>query len=182
MLSPAQRENIAIIFDALDATGDGLITQEDALQRAAQLCTGLALDEDSPAHRELHRAYQQLWDELMRFADADDNGAVDLEEFLAAVDQGMLEDAEFVDRAMLVVSHACFSAADSDGDGAISREEYTRMMTSVDPSKDEIARAGFDLLDRDGDGAISRAELIDAMRQVFCSVDAPEAPGARIVR
>lgn len=70
MLSDAQRENIAATFDALDATADGLLTRDDAVLRADQLCTGLGLDAASQAHGDLHSAYQQCWDELMRFADA----------------------------------------------------------------------------------------------------------------
>jgi Ca2+-binding EF-hand superfamily protein len=182
MLSDEQRANIATIFDALDATEDGLITREDALRRADQLCTGLALDEESPAHSDIQSAYCQLWDELMRFADADADGAVNLDEFLDAVDRGMLEDPGFVDSAMLVVSNACFSAADRNGDGAIDRDEYASLFTAIDPSKNELASAGFDILDRDGDGLVSRAELIDAMRDVFYSSEPPDTVGARVLR
>jgi len=66
MLSHAHRDGL----DALDATADGLITQDDAVARADQLCAGLGLDAASPAHRDLQSAYRQCWDELMRFADA----------------------------------------------------------------------------------------------------------------
>lgn len=123
MLSDEQRASIATIFGALDATDDGLITRDDAVRRADQLCSGLALDAASRARGDVQAAYRQLWDELMRFADADEDGELALDEFLDAVDRGMLEDPGFVDSAMLVVTHACFGAADRDGDGAISREE-----------------------------------------------------------
>ena len=105
MLTAVQRENIATIFDALDLTGDGLITREDAVLTADTLCAGMGVDDGSAAHAEIQAAYRQLWDELMRFADANDDGAVDMDEFLAAVDRGMLADEGFVESAMLVVSH-----------------------------------------------------------------------------
>ena len=58
----------------------------------------------------------------MRFADVDEDGGVTPEEFLDAVDRGMLEDPGFVDSAMLVVTDAalacCGSAARSTARGA----------------------------------------------------------------
>lgn len=83
---------------------------------------------------------------------------------------------------MLVISHACFSAVDLDGDGVINREEYSRNFTAIDPSKAELASAGFDIIDRDGDGLVTRDELIDAMRQLFVNTEAPEAFGGRVLR
>ena len=182
MLSPAQAANIATVFDALDATEDARITRDDVLRRADQLCAGLALDDASAAHREIQSAYRQLWDELMRFADVNEDGGVTLEEFLDAVDRGMLEDPGFVDSAMLVVTHACFTAVDRDSDDAISLEEYASAFTAIDPSKDDLAAAGFAVLDRDGDGLISRAELVAAMRALFVSSDEPPSRGARVLR
>ena len=182
MLSDEQRANITEFFHALDVTDDGLITSDDTVVLADQVCTALALDAESAAHREIQAAYRQLWDELMRVADADADGAVSLEEFLDAMDRGMLEDPEFVDRAMLVVTHAFFTAVDADGDERIDIDEFTRAMTVTDPSKDEVARAGFGFIDQDGDGAISRAELIAAIRAVFTSSELPDVPGSRMVR
>src|SRR5205085_3409294 len=98
----------------------------------------MGVDDGSAAHAEIQAAYRQLWDELMRFADANDDGAVDMDEFLAAVDRGMLADEGFVESAMLVVSHACFTAADRNGDGRISIDEYASAFTAIDPDKDEL--------------------------------------------
>lgn len=94
----------------------------------------------------------------------------------------MHADPGFVDGAMLVVTHAIFTAVDADGDGAIDIDEYARTFTAINPSKDELARAGFNIIDADGDGAISRAELIDAMHAVFCSTAVPDSVGARVLR
>jgi Ca2+-binding EF-hand superfamily protein len=181
VLSDTQRESISAVFDALDASGDGLITHADAMLRADQLSDGFELDEASPARRDIQAAYRQLWDELLRFADTDDDGAVDVEEFIDALDRGMLEDPGFIDSAMLVVTEALFTGADANGDGMIDVEEYSRMLLTVDPTTDELARAGFAIMDTDHDGAISRAELVAAMRAVFYG-DTSDELGARLVR
>ncbi len=182
MLSDDQRKTLSVLFGALDATGDGLITRADAIARAGQVCAGLALDEDSAAQRDLHAAYGQAWDEVVRVADADHDGAVDLDEFLATMDRGMLADPDYLERAMLVITRACFDAADANGDGMIDVEEYTRTMVSVDPSAEEVARQGFALLDADGDGLVSREEVVGALRTACSGAAVSGEPGGSLVR
>jgi len=181
MLTEEQGKNITALFHALDATGDGLLTLDDAIRRADQMCAGLAPDPASAAHRELQAAYRTYWRQLARFADADDDGAVSLEEFLAAIDRAMLAEPDFVEDNMLVVTRALFEAMDADDDGAVSLDEYSAMFRAIDLDAD-LAKAGFELLDSNGDGSISKDELVDAMRAVFYSSDPAEAPGARVLR
>ena len=182
MLSDDQRRTLTVLFDALDATGDGLITRADAIARANQVSVGLALDEDSAAHRDLHAAYGQAWEEIVRVADTDRDGAVDLDEFLATIDRGMLAEPDYLERAILVITGACFDAADANGDGMIDVEEYTRLITAVDPSKDEVARKGFALLDANGSGLVGREELVSALRAACSGAPVPSELGGSIVR
>ena len=182
MLSEEQRTSITAVFASLDATHDGLISRDDATMRANQVCAAVAPDEASESHRDIQTAYGRLWEELMRYADAEGDGTLTLDEFLDAVDRGMLEDPEFVEGCMLVVSHAVFAAADRDGDGSISREEYALAVTSIDEKNAELADAGFAMMDRDGDGLISRDELLQAIRDAFSSSEPAEGFGARVFR
>jgi Ca2+-binding EF-hand superfamily protein len=142
MLSDVQVENITAMFHALDATADALLTREDLVARADQMCAVLATDEASPTHQDIQSAYRQAWDELMRFADTNKDGAVTLDEYLDAVDRGMLEDPRYVASAILVVSEALFGAADANGDGVIDRDEYVSMFVAIDLPRD-LAVAGF---------------------------------------
>jgi Ca2+-binding EF-hand superfamily protein len=180
MLSDVQVENITAMFHALDATGDALLTRDDVIVRADQMCAVLAPEDGSQAHQDIQSAYRQAWDELLRFADANADGAVTLEEYLDAVDRGMLEDPQYVASAMLVVSHALFHAADANDDGVISLDEYVSMFEAIDLGRD-LATAGFESIDRDGDGAITHDEFIDALREVFTTTDA-SSPGSHVLR
>ena len=182
MLSDDQRSTLTVLFDALDATGDGLITRADTIARADQVSAGLALDEDSAAHRDLHAAYGRAWDEVVRGAGADPDGAVELEEFLATMDRGMVADPDYLERAILVITGACFDAADANDDGMIDVEEYTRLITCVDPSREEVARSGFALLDADGSGLVSREELVGTLRAACSGAPASAELGGSIVR
>ncbi len=179
MLSDVQRANITGMFRGMDATADGLLTRDDAVLRADQMCAVLAPDDSSPQHHDIQVAYQQLWDELQRFADVDADGSVTLDEYLDAMDRGMLADPQYVDKAILVVSHALFHAADVNGDGVIDRGEYVSMYRAIDMT--ELADAAFDNIDRDADGAISHAEFIQALGEVFTS-SAPDSLGSRVSR
>ncbi len=127
MLSDVQRTNISAMFDALDATADGLLSRDDFAVRADQMCAGLAPDAASPHHQELQSAYRQAWDELRYYADCDHDGTVTRDEYVAAVEAGMLTDPEYLEKAVLVVSRALFRAADEDGDGILTRDQYVRM-------------------------------------------------------
>lgn len=182
MLSDAQRENLSVLFAALDAGDDGRITLDDALARADQVCAGFSLDEASPAHRGIQAAYRQCWEELVRIADADADGAIDLEEYLAAIDRGMLEGPAYLERSTFVITRAVFDGADADGDGMVDVEEYVRMITVVDPAREAVARAGFELIDADCDGLIARAELVAALRAALSGGQVPDALGGSVVR
>jgi Ca2+-binding EF-hand superfamily protein len=145
------------------------------------MCAGLAPDPASPEHRDLQAAYRKYWQELARFADADDDGAVSLEEFLAAIDRAMLAEPDFVEDNMLVVTRALFEAMDADGDGAVSLDEYTAMFRAIDLD-DDLAKAGFEILDSNDDESISKDELVEGMRAVFYSSEPAQAPGSRVLR
>ncbi len=179
MLSDVQRTNISAMFDALDATADGLLSRDDFAVRADQMCAGLAPDAASPHHQELQSAYRQAWDELRYYADCDHDGTVTRDEYVAAVEAGMLTDPEYLEKAVLVVSRALFRAADEDGDGILTRDQYVRMFTAIDLDAD-MAGAGFDHIDRDADGTIGYDEFVQALSELFSSSD-PMSPGSRVL-
>ncbi|MDQ6947728.1 MAG: EF-hand domain-containing protein [Actinomycetota bacterium] len=166
------------MFDALDATADGFLDRDDFTQRANQMCAALAPDERSQHHQDLQRAYRQAWEQLRIRADADDDGRLTREEYVTAVEKGILQDPQYIEDAVLVVSRALFRASDQDGDDVLSREEYVKMFTAIDMDGD-MAAAGFDHIDRDGDGTISYSEFIEALDGVFSSSD-PSSLGANV--
>jgi hypothetical protein len=59
----------------MDATNDGLLTRDDAVLLADEMCAVLAPDAAPPVHQDIQDAYRQLWDELQRFADVDADAA-----------------------------------------------------------------------------------------------------------
>lgn len=179
-LSQVQYENVGALFHALDATGDGMLDANDYLLRAAQMCAALAPDPASPEHQQIQAAYRQAWDELRQMADADHDGTVTRDEFVAAVEKGVLTDADFVERGMLVVTRALAAAADDDGDGIVSRDDYLRVFRAIELT-DEMASAGFDHIDRDGDDRITCDDFVQALSDVFTTGE-PDALGHRVFR
>lgn len=85
----------------------------------------------------------------MRGMDADNDGAVSREEFMAAHEN----------------SDARFAAIDADKDGAVSREEY---LAAGRQNRD----ARFKALDSNGDGRLTREELDARRSAMFETMDA----------
>jgi hypothetical protein len=77
--------------------------------------------------------------------------------------------------AVVATADAMFEAVDENGDGAISRAEYRRLIEAWNgcpTDTDEV----FDLLDLDGDGHLSQPEF-RVLWAEFWAGDDPAAPG-----
>ncbi|MFG2005201.1 EF-hand domain-containing protein [Spirillospora sp. NPDC048911] len=174
MLTDLQRTKIERRFQALDHDGDGFLEQSDYAGLAADLAERLGRA-DPAAMRRVHDAYLGIWEAIRRGADTDDDGRVDLAEFTAALEKGVIGRDGGFDRAILPSVLAVLDFADLDGDGYIDAIEFHRWYVGPDrPQQD--AEAVFARLDTDGDGRLSKEELTAAMREFYCGTD-PNAPG-----
>lgn len=174
--SSLQDSNLGKIFDALDVTRDGIISAADftalAEQVAGQLAPGT---EASP----IVSAFEDWWAQVERDADADGDGQVSREEFIAATEGGLADNPDYLDEAFAACAKAVFEAIDQDADGQVDLEEYIAMYTSADVSA-EIATAAFERIDQNGDGVIDYAEFRAALQELFSTAD-PDAPGAALL-
>lgn len=98
------------------------------------------------------------------------------------MDCGLLADPDYFERAILVITGACVDAADANGDGMVDVEAYKRMITCVDPSREEVARKGFALLDANGSGLVSREDIVSALRAACGGAPVSGEIGGSLVR
>jgi calmodulin len=126
-------------FELFDTDGDGRITLGDLYE--VMRAVG-----ETPAPGELEA--------MVGKADADGNGFVDFNEFIALMCQripGMDSDAQV---------RASFNIFDKDGDGYINLGELRTVMVSIgEHPSDEDLGILFAVADRDGDGRISYSEF-----------------------
>lgn len=176
MLSDLQRQKLTRYFRVYDVDDDGRIGPGDFRRVVENVRILHGLADGSPAHRALMDGYLERWEALRRVADADDDGGVDLDEWLDYW-TGLVEDEARYEREVANVTTRLLELFDTDEDGSLGREEYCDFFGVYGLSA-EMARRVFGALDVDGDGRISRDELLEMSHQ-FYRGDEPEAPGNR---
>ncbi|MGW5051265.1 EF-hand domain-containing protein [Actinokineospora sp. NPDC004072] len=168
MASQLQRGKVSAVFRAMDADGDGFLTEADFRAVADRWA---AFGGAGPAERERATAIMLGWWATVSTAyDTDGDDRVTLDEVMAVVDRlpAMLD-------TVAATASTMFDAVDADGDDMISAAEY-RVLIELWNGRRTDTDSVFGLLDQDGDGLISRAEFAALWTQ-FWAGDDPSAPG-----
>jgi Ca2+-binding EF-hand superfamily protein len=170
MASELQRRKITTVFRAMDADGDGFLTEADFAALAARWVAARGVHAGSPEAERLSEIMLGWWTTLLAASDVNRDGQVTVEEVLLVVDQlGDMPDA------VTGTAGAMFEAIDENGDGRISQSEYRRLIETwngAGTATDEI----FPILDLDGDGYLSAAEFAEHWTEFWAGND-PDAPG-----
>ncbi len=163
-------------FDYLDRDGNGVLTEADHVLMGQGVAHGLGHGPGSPEEHAVIDAYLRIWRDLHLPMDADGDGRISREEFIAST-SALADDAVRADEVLGGLAERIADLADRDGDGELDLEEYTAFIRGQAPglSPEEVGEA-FGHLDRDGDGRLTRAELRAAVIEYFTSPD-PAAPG-----
>lgn len=168
MASRLQRGKVTAVFRAMDADGDGYLTEAD-FRAIAERWTRLR--GAAPGDRERVAALMLGWWHALSTAyDADGDDRVTVEEVLAVVDHL----PEMLDSVAATAS-AMFDAADADRDDLISAAEYRALIEAWNGRHTDTDTV-FNILDDDGDGHLSREEFTTLWTQ-FWAGDDPTAPG-----
>lgn len=156
MASELQRRKVAGVFDAMDVDGDGFLEREDFQALAERWTAVRDLAPGDPDHAKLTGIMMGWWETLLAASDRDRDDKATLDEVLLVVDRlpGMLDAVEATAAAMFeavdengddlisaeeyrqlietwngraVDTDAIFSRLDLDGDGHLSRAEFTAL-------------------------------------------------------
>jgi Ca2+-binding EF-hand superfamily protein len=164
MASDFQRSKIARVFAAMDADGDGYLTEDDFRALTARWIT-LRGDGD---HTRLTTIMMGWWTTLR---DAAGTGQVAIDDVLAVVDQlGQMP------QAVTGTAEAMFEAVDENADGRISPAEYRQLIEAWNGRETDTSEV-FTLLDLNHDGYLSRSEFSEHWTE-FWAGDNPAAPGS----
>ncbi|WP_075976961.1 EF-hand domain-containing protein [Actinokineospora bangkokensis] len=164
MTASVQDSRLQRRFDLWDANGDGVIDRSDYETEARRILSAFDEHETSPKGRALVHAYLAMWDKLGHMTGVGPYGAVSREQFLAAAEREVVEggDAGF-DRSLRPTIEAMVDLCDTDGDGEVSPEEFTRWLRAMGVQGRQAGTA-FEQIDRDGSGRLSVEELVAAVR------------------
>ncbi|MEV7185875.1 EF-hand domain-containing protein [Kitasatospora sp. NPDC093102] len=163
--------------EVLDQTGDGFITAHDLRAMAHNVCWQLELDEAGEAR--VYEAFDSWWEQLRALMDADGDGRVSREEFVAATLAGCDRDEAYLERGLLPALRAVFTAADTDGSGFLEFDEYRAVFGGPRVHPAELSH-GFRQLDADGDGRITREEFLVGFSEFF-TARADSTPGTELL-
>ena len=177
MLIPLQQQKLTHYFRLYDVDDDGRIARAD-FERVAENVRALHLaGEKSPRHRAIRDGFLRRWDTLRASADADDDGTVDLLEWLRHWDVVLGDDARFLEE-VAGLADRLFELFDTDEDGVLGADEFCNFF-GIYGLKAAMARLVFLDLDADGDGAVTRQELMVMVHDFYRGND-PGAPGNRL--
>ncbi|MFF1717414.1 EF-hand domain-containing protein [Streptomyces sp. NPDC058268] len=163
---------------AADVDGDHAITRQDVVVMSERYVQARGFTLDSPQARQMYDTMHGFWESVIAPADADKDGRVTSAELTQAFA------AIFTDRArypeeLAPVADRFFDLADSDGDGAISRTEFTHIFGSTGRAPDAECAEVFNALDLDSSGNLSRSEYHNAVSEFFYGDD-PDSPAIHI--
>ncbi|WP_234322608.1 EF-hand domain-containing protein [Streptomyces sp. NRRL S-350] len=163
--------------EVLDQTGDGFVTAHDLRAMAHNVCWQLELDEAAEAR--VYGAFDGWWEQLREAMDADGDGRVSREEFVAATVAGCDRDGAYLEQGLLPALRAVFAAADTDGSGFLEFDEYRAVFGGPRVHPVELSH-GFRQLDADGDGRVTREEFLGGFTEFF-TARADSTPGTQLL-
>ncbi len=167
MASEFQRSKVALVFDAMDADGDGYLRESEFAALAERWTVIRGAAPGSAEHTRLSSIMLGWWAALLAASDGDQ---VTLDDVLRLADR-----LNATDLSVVATAEAMFEAIDEDRDGHISREEYRRLIEAWNGRETDTDQI-FPLLDLDGDGYVSREEFTRLWGQ-FWTGDDPDSPG-----
>jgi Ca2+-binding EF-hand superfamily protein len=171
MATDFQRRKISGVFGAMDADHDGFLTESDFRALTSRWLELRGTDGSTPEGEKLAAIMMGWWATLLGASDRDRDGKVTLDEVLDVVDA-----LPKTPGAVTGTADAMFEAVDENGDGAITADEYHRLIAAwngVDTPTEDV----FAHLDLDGDGRLSRADFTGHWYE-FWAGDDPAAPGS----
>lgn len=177
MLTSLQQQKLTRYFRVYDVDDDGRIARADYERVAENVRAMHNAGARSPAHRAIEDGFIRQWEALRESADADEDGGVDLLEWLRYWDVVLADDARYL-REVSGVTERLFELFDTDENGILGADEFCNFY-GIYGLNAAMARRVFLDLDRDGDGEVTRQEFTEMAREFFRSND-PAAPGNRL--
>ena len=175
MFSDLRKRKLTRFFNVLDRDGDGTITSADPEMVITNLASIRKLSPGMPKYDTFRAGFLAYWDDLMKRSDANDDGVVTLDEWLAYHEQ-MLADEQKFEYTVAFSAGIMFALMDVDDDGKITLEEYGEWMKAWGMNAESLSADIFAKLDRNGDGTLSQSEVLALTHEFYYSED-PDAPG-----
>lgn len=158
---------------------DGWVSENDVHAWVGRTTREFRLTPGTAPADALQRSLLDYWKRLFVPMDADGDGVVSREEFLAGF-VSLGDDPDDYARIVTPSAKVFVATADVDGDGELDKSEFKRLFQSSFALSDEDIDASFADIDTDSSGSISTDELRAAIRVFHSSTD-PNDRGHRLL-
>ncbi len=175
MITDLQERKLDKMFRYLDADSNGALEFQDLLGYASRLTSAFEVSPAAPKGQAIVDGFHVFWEALLSAIDLDGDRRITLEEWRAGMTGAFIEDGEGFSRSLRPAAQAVMNLADTDGDGTVSRSEFSTSAEALGMGADDRDVA-FDRLDVDGNGTLSVDELVGAVAEYFTSAD-PQVRG-----
>ncbi|XP_045537286.1 calexcitin-2-like [Papilio machaon] len=173
MVSEFRKKKLLFLHRFFDKDASGAVEKKDFEQAAVNISNSRGWKQGDAKYKETFDTLLKVWSDLESVADADKDGAVTVDEWIAMWDAF----AQNPSSAHAWQSQYCkfiFQLQDATSDGAIDSEEFSSVCVSFGGSKDQAVTA-FQKMSK-GKSTISWAEFQELWREFFAAED-PSAPG-----
>ncbi|WP_413105329.1 EF-hand domain-containing protein [Streptomyces sp. Inha503] len=166
-------KRVAHVFSLFDANGNGVLEADD-FDLMANNVIEAAPDADEAAKDAMRAAFRQYWTTLATELDANGDGKISYEEYVACV----LSPERF-DATIGVFAEALAALGDPDGDGLIERPAFVALMRAIGFKRANID-ALFDAFGPSGPDRIQVATWIAGIKDYYAP-DKAGIPGDLLV-
>ena len=174
MLSEFQKKKMVALFGMFDADRNGVIEQADFEKVAQNIADARQMKPGSAERGQVVGKYRSAWTALHNLADANQDGAISADEWIAAFTR-MLGSSDAYESVVGMLAGLVFETFDVDKDDYVQSTEFAAFVKAHEVPNASPA-AAFARLDVDGDGKLSRSDVLRLTGEYFKSTD-PTAPG-----
>jgi len=173
MLTKLQTKKWTHLFDIYDMNNTGFVTKEDFEIRVENVAKLLNIDVGATDYNDMHTQVMADWTHLQKEADINNNGKISLEEWLkhgcSRINSDMYDTVK-------KEAHVIFDLCDANGDGSISKDEYTALLKAWGIDDNNELNLSCSKIGLKDDNKLSRGEFIELLEQ-FHKSDDPASPG-----
>ncbi|MFD9459952.1 EF-hand domain-containing protein [Streptomyces sp. NPDC060027] len=166
MVSTEYERRIAARFAGFDQDGNGYIDREDFNVATKAVLAAFGTTARSDKGQALYIGAEAFWQGMAGIADRDGDQRITREEFVSGAVKRLRDNPERFAEIARPFLHAALAVADTDGDGAATVEETTRVLRALGVG-DDLATAAAAALDADADGRIGETEVVSAFARYF---------------
>ncbi|WP_406837744.1 EF-hand domain-containing protein [Streptomyces sp. AHU1] len=170
MVSSEYERRIAARFAGFDQDGNGYIDREDFSAATKAVLAEFGTTARCDKGQALYVGAEAFWQGMAGIADRDGDQRITREEFVSGAVKRLRDNPERFAEIARPFLHAALAVADTDGDGAATVEEITRVLRALGVG-DGIAHTVAAALDADADGRIGETEIVSAFARYFTVPD-----------